>query len=153
MGLGPSKDTKIKLGILTLMGLIYFGAFTLAQANISDVKKTCSDLVNDLKAMQKAQSELLNSFQRKSQSIASTLDIHAENLRKKAQIKGKLKSNEIGILNRSADALRHHQAKEAELVGRFEKASAQLLDQVQTCLIKNQNLADSKDNYLKTMKN
>ena len=96
--------------------------------------KKCMDLIQELQAMQKAQHQLLQSFSQKNGMVAETLDQHADQLQMKMSRQGKLKKSDIQGLRLSAKAFRSHESKEENLVERFERASQQLFDQVQSCL-------------------
>ncbi len=143
------KRTGVFKVICILVGF-HLLAGSLANA---DERKTCADLIQDLKAMQQAQQQLFYSFDQKTTSIATTLDLHSENLQKAQKKYGKLKKTDFKGLNRSADALRNNQAKEAELIARFEKASSQLLDQVQSCLEKNTRISSTNSVNNTSVKN
>lgn len=130
---------KVAMGGFLLMLGLHVVAGSLANAG----EKTCAELIDDVKAMRQAQSQLFNSYDQKTSSIATTLDLHSENLQKAQKKYGRLKKTDFKGLNRSADALRKNQLKEANLIARFEKASSQLLDQVQSCLEKNTTISST----------
>jgi thioredoxin-related protein len=132
-----------KTGILkavVIMIVFHLAALSLAQAE----EKNCAELSQDLRAMQNAQHQLLAAFEQKTAGLAATFDIHAENLQKALKRSGSLKKTDFQGLRKSATALRKHQIKETDLVTRFEKASALLLDQVQACLAKTPSISSNK---------
>lgn len=136
-----------KMGILKLSCLVvafHLLAMSLAKAEDRFQNRSCTELKKDLKDMQQAQHQLFSSFEQKSESLAVTLDQHAQNLIKAQGKNGKLKKTDFQGLTRSADALRKHQTKENDLISRFEKATALLLDQVQSCLEKNSSISSHK---------
>lgn len=94
----------------------------------------CSSLVQSLKEMRQAQSQLLRSFSKKSEVFAMVLDQNARKLEKTASTGRKLEKSDLKTLDASAQAYRNHQKKEAALIASFESASDELLEQVQNCL-------------------
>lgn len=124
--------------------LFHIAAMSLAHADDKVQSKSCVELIKDLKGMQQAQHQLLQSFLQKGDSIANTMDQHSQNLKLSQSRNGKLKKTDFQGLSRSAEALRKHQTKEADLISRFEKASDSLLDQVQDCLQKSSNISSHK---------
>ncbi len=110
-----------------------------ADSNASASK--CASLVQELQAMQKAQHQLFQSFSQKNGTVARTFDQHANQLDKKLAQQGKLKKSDLQVLKQSANAFRGHELRESNLVQRFEKASQQLFDQVQSCLEAKSDLA------------
>ncbi|MFN7454468.1 MAG: hypothetical protein ACK5RO_07390 [Pseudobdellovibrionaceae bacterium] len=98
------------------------------------VPRTCSDLVLELHAMQAAQSSLLKSFVSKNETMAESFDQVATELKVRKQKKESIKNRDIAALSKSAEAFRGHGDREAKLVQRFEKASQDLVRQVEICL-------------------
>ncbi|MFN7825301.1 MAG: hypothetical protein ACK5P6_08065 [Pseudobdellovibrionaceae bacterium] len=98
------------------------------------VLRTCSDLVLELHAMQAAQSSLLKSFVSKNETMAESFDQVATELKVRKQKKESIKNRDIAALSKSAEAFRGHGEREAKLVQRFEKASQDLVRQVEICL-------------------
>ncbi len=111
-----------KLGVLSLS--ILFAMVSGAEA------RSCSELTQDLRAMQKAQASLLQSMIRKNESMASTLDQYAQTLGTKKNLR---KSDTLGM-RKSATAFRNHQEREEKLVRRFENKTDELISQVEECL-------------------
>lgn len=95
---------------------------------------TCAELAEDLKAMQSAQKQLLQSLAKKNETIAQVLDQNATQLEKRMAKNRTLKRSDLQSLRVSARAFRGHDKRETALVTRFEKASNELLAQVQICL-------------------
>jgi len=113
-----------KLGFL----IAFFFSFS-AFANTN-----CAEFADDLKSMQAAQKQLLTSLAQKNEMMAMVLDQNADKLEKNMSQRRALKKSDLKSLRISAKAFRGHDKRESALVARFEKASADLLDQVQICL-------------------
>ena len=92
--------------------------------------KTCSELGDDLRSMQKAQASLLESMVRKNDSMASTLDQYANNLQNQRTVR----KSDVISLRKSGQAFRDHESREEKLVGRFNKKTDELLTLVEECL-------------------
>lgn len=101
----------------------------------------CQSLVEDLKAMRSAQSQLLQSLGERNEMFAKVLDQNAEKLENTMTVRRSLKRTDLQGLHVSARTFRQHQTQEKALIRRFEKASSELLDQVQSCLQSRQELA------------
>lgn len=84
--------------------------------------------------MQAAQKQLLHSLSQKNEMMATVLDQNADKLEKTLSQRRALKRTDLRSLRISAKAFRGHEKRESALVARFEKASAELLEQVQACL-------------------
>lgn len=97
----------------------------------------CAELAEDLKAMQTAQKQLLQSLSRKNGTMASVLDQNAQKLEKKMKTQRALKRSDLNPLKASANSFRGHERREAQIIEQFERASDSLLDQVQVCLVQN----------------
>lgn len=100
------------------------------------VEKTadCHQLISQLKEMKSAQHAMMTSFVKKNATIADALNQMASDERDLTPL----------TLRRSAKTFRDHQARESLLVGRFETASDQLLDQVEQCLMASPRLSSNK---------
>lgn len=94
----------------------------------------CASLAEDLKAMQSAQRELLQSLSDKSGLMASVLDQSAEKLEKIMAKNRGMKRSDLSSLRMSAKAYRNHEQREKVLISKFQRASDGLLDQVRSCL-------------------
>jgi len=105
------------------LGLVLLVIFGISSSSFAQ-KTSCQKLTADLTSMQNAQKALLASFVKKNKMLAESLEAHSEKVDSKTSLK----------LKRSADVFRQHEIREAQLVERFEKASAQLIGQVQECL-------------------
>ena len=92
--------------------------------------RTCAELNQDLRSMQKAQSSLLDSMVNKNDSMASTLDQYAENFNSQKAVR----TTDVVSLKRSAEAFRSHKAREQKLVSRFQSKTDELLGQIEQCL-------------------
>lgn len=112
----------VQMGILAAGMTVAMGAGAEA--------KTCSQLTEDLRAMQKAQSSLLETMVRKNESMASTLDEYATTF----SVKKNLRKADLTGMKRSAQAFRNHQDREEKLVQRFESKTEQLISQIEDCL-------------------
>ncbi len=108
--------------------------FMFSAGGLSAADKSCAALATELKSMQQAQHQLLSSIGQKSTSMAETLDWHANHLNKVIDSQTKVKKADLKLIRSAANAFRQHEVRESDLVERFEKASVQLLDQVQSCL-------------------
>jgi len=116
--------------------LIFFlslSSLSFAATNLS--ADNCASLVKDLKAMQAAQKQLMGSFIRKNDTMAQVLEQNANRLETEMNKQRSLKRSDLKALRVSAQTFRGHDEKERALVARYEKASAQLLGQVQECLV------------------
>jgi hypothetical protein len=121
------------LGVLvSILVSIFLSSVGFAAANLTANK--CENLIQDLKSMQAAQTELLSSFMKKNETMAEVLDQHADRLEKSLILHQSLKKTDLRSLHLSAEAFRGHQQKETAIVDRFGKASNDLLDQVEACL-------------------
>lgn len=121
-----------KAGVFAILLFISHVTATAASAGKSD--RTCASLVKDLKAMQTAQKQLMASFIRKNDMMAQVLEQNASRLETQMAKQRSLKRSDLKALRVSAQTFRGHDEKEQALVARFEKASSQLLVQVQECL-------------------
>ena len=119
------------MGIKTGVVVFLFSSFTWAATNADQ----CSALVKELKAMQSAQKQLMSSFLRKNETMAQVLEQNAHRLDAEMTRHRSIKRSDLKALRVSAQTFRGHDEKERALVSRFEKASAQLLVQVQDCLV------------------
>lgn len=84
--------------------------------------------------MQQAQHQLLTSHSSKNELLANTLNRHAEYLEQVLANDRQVKKSHIQKLRLSAKAFHLHENRELQLIQRFEKASDQLLGQVQACI-------------------
>ncbi len=100
----------------------------------STEKIDCAKAAEDLRGMQEAQKQILTSLSKQNQSLAETLDQHADVLDKKMNRNGKVKKTDIQVIHRSAQSFRSYGEKEQSLVRKYEKASDALLSKVQACL-------------------
>jgi hypothetical protein len=116
-----------KMGVV----LLFISLFGRAQAKAS---LQCENLNRDLRAMQAAQSQLMSSFAQKNQTMALVLEQNADRLENKMTQIRSLKHSDLDALRVSAQAFRNYEEKEKALVERFEKASAELLSKVESCL-------------------
>lgn len=91
----------------------------------------CSEIVENLRAMRKAQSALMSTLVKKNDSMAETLDLYAQRFSKN---QGSVSKTEIGGLRKSAQSFRKHGAREEGIVRRFEAVSAQLMARLELCL-------------------
>ncbi len=91
----------------------------------------CSEIVENLRAMRKAQSSLMNTLVKKNDSMAETLDLYAQRLSKS---QGNVTKTEIVGLRKSAQSFRKHGVREQGIVRRFEAISAQLMARLEVCL-------------------
>lgn len=91
----------------------------------------CSEILENLRAMKKAQAALMTTLVKKNDSMAETLDLYAQKLSKS---QGAVTGAEISGLRKSAQSFRKHGVREQGIVQRFETISAQLLTRLETCL-------------------
>ena len=113
---------------------IAFALFVLCSARLFAATSRCAELGQELNSMQKAQTQLLESFVRRDGDFAQTLEQHESKLERTLSKSGHLKRSDILVLRRSAAVFRALEEKEQALVAKFEKASEKLLTEVQTCL-------------------
>jgi hypothetical protein len=122
-----------KVGLILL--LWGFAMLSNAASNlIQKPLKTCAQLSKDLVGMQNAQKSLLATFVRKNEMMAAVLDQNALRMETKIEQRQALKLSDLHSLKNSADAYRNHEAKEKELVNKFEQASSSLIGEIQKCL-------------------
>ncbi len=117
-------------GILSFFSVLIFSSFVFANSNSSQ----CRDLIHDLQAMQSAQKELMRSFSQKNEMMAVVLEQNADKFEKSLTSRRALKRSDFSSLRVSARAFRGHEQRESALIERFQKASEQLMEQVQSCL-------------------
>jgi hypothetical protein len=96
----------------------------------------CEEMVQDLKAMQAAQRQLLQSLGEKNQIIAMVLDQNAQKLEKLMSKQRTLRKSDLSSLHVSAKAFRGHEKRETALIAKFQHASDELLTEVESCLEK-----------------
>lgn len=84
--------------------------------------------------MQAAQASLLKSLSQKNESMAKTLDQFSRNFEDLAQSKKSVQRKDIVGLKISAKAFREHGNREDQLIQRFETATSELFNQVESCL-------------------
>jgi len=113
-----------------------FVVFLFSISSLASIK--CESLVKDLRAMQAAQKQLMSSFIRKNDTMAQVLEQNAKRLETQMAQRRSMKRSDLRALRVAAQTFRGHDEKEQALVARFEKASTQLLDQVQQCLAKDE---------------
>lgn len=111
----------------------FFTALLFSVSALAAAPK-CEELSQDLKAMQEAQKQLLQSLSRKNEMMATVLDQSAEKLEKILTHNRTMKKSDLSGLHISARAFRNHEKRETALIEKFERASGELLDQVQGCL-------------------
>lgn len=124
------------MGIGLGFSIVFFFSFSVFASS-----PKCDELVADLKAMRIAQKQLLLSLSGKNEMFAMVLDQNAKKLEKTMGVRRVIKKSDLQILHVSARTFRNHQERESALVDRFEKASSDLLDQVQVCLEKKDSFA------------
>jgi hypothetical protein len=110
--------------------------FLFSLSSMASIK--CESLTKDLRAMQAAQKQLMASFIRKNDTMAQVLEQNAKRLEAQMAQRRSMKRSDLRALRVAAQTFRGHDEKEKALVARFEKASTQLLDQVQQCLAKDE---------------
>lgn len=106
----------------------------LSSFDAQAAKNRCDHLVQELKAMQQAQHQLLTAHSSKNELLSETMIRHAEQLEQILATDRPIKKNHIQNLRLSAKAFQQHEDRESRLVQRFEKASDRLLGQVQACM-------------------
>jgi hypothetical protein len=97
-------------------------------------KPNCAKVMNELEAMKRAQSVLLNSFVEKNELVASALDNYADRMNDQKQRRQTLAAQDIQSLKQSAQDFRQHKTREQKLVRKFQKASGEVLAQAIVCL-------------------
>jgi hypothetical protein len=122
------------LGGFMVRQLGFLVGFLFSIAAFASPSEKCQDLAQDLQAMQSAQRQLLTSLSQKNETMASVLDQSAESLQKNISARKPLKKSDLQSMRMSAKAFRGHEKRETALIQKFEKASSELLDQVQVCL-------------------
>lgn len=107
-------------------------AATYAQAASPNVD--CRAVISQLKSMKQAQQTLLNNMVQNNDTMASTLDQYAGELKMSSQKRHPVSAKEIHGLKQSAESFRQHKAREEKLVAKFDQASSALLTKVEACL-------------------
>lgn len=125
--------------VVFFVSAIIMGLLLTADSQAAD--KKCSDVMKELQAMKKAQHQLFASFTQKNGTVAEVLDQHADQLQNKMNRQGKLKKTDLNSLKQSAKAFRGHEEREEKLVQRFEKATQELFEQVESCLNEKSDIA------------
>ena len=118
----------------SIAGLHFCTSSLEFESPLASAPPRCGDLIHDLKAMQSAQKQLLQSLGQKNQIIATVLDQNAEKLEKIMSHQRTLKRSDLSSLHISAQAFRCQAKRETALIAKFERASDELLGQVQSCL-------------------
>ena len=105
-----------------------------SQALQQPEKVSCQALVAELRAMKQAEKTLLTNMVQNNDTMASTLDQYAVELKDSASHKKPVTTKDVKSLKQSAQAFRQHKAREQRLISKFDSASATLIDKVQSCL-------------------
>lgn len=84
--------------------------------------------------MKMAQHQLLESRSATTELFSNALNQHADNFEQILADSQRIKKSHVQNLRVSAKAFQKHENQESQLIQRFEKASDQLLDQVQACI-------------------
>ncbi len=116
--------------------------FMTAQAYSLSEPSSCLALSKQLNAMAEAQESLLSSMVKKNDALAGTLDQYAQDFSERGN---RLRKVDITSLRKSASAFRNHTSRELTLVGKFNKASKDLIEKVHQCLAKENVKESSKD--------
>lgn len=96
--------------------------------------ENCSNLREELRAMQVAQKTLLTNMVQNNQTMATTLEDYSTKLKESSKIRRPITSKDVSSLHQSADAFRSHGARESKLIAKFNQASEGLMKRVETCL-------------------
>jgi hypothetical protein len=96
---------------------------------LADASPACSQLIQELKSMQMAQIQLLDSMSRKDDDFAKVL--RQQSVRMENHVP---KKSDVLSLANAATAYEQHGEKQKDLVRRFKIASAELLLKVSDCL-------------------
>lgn len=115
------------------MGFLAVLIFSMS-AFASGTSQRCEGLSQDLKAMQSAQRQLLQSLGQKNQIIATVLDQSAKQLETIMSRQRTLRKSDLASLHLSAKAFRGHEKRETALIAKFQQASDELIEEVQSCL-------------------
>lgn len=99
--------------------------------------KDCASLISDLKNMQSAQEQILNTYVKRNTLIGEVFESNASKLENSVNTESSKKAA-VNNLRNASEAYRNHEAKEKDLTQRFTTASRSLLALVEVCL-KNQN--------------
>lgn len=117
------------------IGAVCWGAVHAEGATKKMAKQTpvvdCSEILENLRAMKKAQSALMSTLVKKNDSMAETLDLYAQRFSKN---QGAVTQTEISGLRKSAQSFRKHGTREQGIVRRFEAISLQLMARLESCL-------------------
>jgi hypothetical protein len=128
------KNYRVSL-IRVVVSVVVMAILFRSSSGYANVEKIdCAKTAEDLRGMQEAQRQILTSLSKQNQSLAGTLDQHADVLDKKMNRSGKVKKTDIQVIHRSAQSFRLYGEKEQNLVRKYEKASNELLSKVQICL-------------------
>jgi hypothetical protein len=90
----------------------------------------CAALVREVKSMQSAQSQLLQSMIDKDLMLARSLELQALNVEKNKVFSGTL----VASLKRSAKNLKDHHRSEQKIIDRYEVLSSRVYSNVVDCL-------------------
>jgi hypothetical protein len=111
-----------------------FAAVLTQEAYAAKKSPDCDKLILELRAMKKAEAILFANMTENNETMASTLDQYAGELKQAATYKRPVTSRDIKSLKSSAQAFRQHKAREKKLVAKFGQASDRVLIKVESCL-------------------
>lgn len=163
-----TKDTRsvfnavrmnVSAGVVTF--IIGLGAASVSQAAVKGMEKKslntksqaihlnakkldisdCSNLIDDLQAMKKAERSLMQTMVNRSETMAETLNKYADDFNDLKSRNQKIERKDILSLRRTADTFIDHKHREEQLVQRYQKASDSLLKEVALCLQNTQQMA------------
>lgn len=133
MGTIWGKTAGLTSYFKVVLCLSLLGLGSAARAEETE-KVSCLHLIQQLRAMEKAQQSLLTTMVGKNDAMATTLDQYARNFETSGR---RLQKSDVVSLKRSAQAFRRHGDREMGLVVRFEKSSEELISKVESCLSAN----------------
>jgi hypothetical protein len=120
--------------VAVILSLVLLAVLPAKAQTGTQTQTKCQRLVIELHEMEKAQQAMMTSLVKKNTTIAEALNHMASDHRNLNSL----------TLRRSAQTFHDHQARETQLVSRFETASDQLLDQVEQCLTASPRLSANK---------
>lgn len=119
-----------KAWIMKFLILLILSTLTAAPVWASSAK--CSQLKDELQAMQKAQQQIMLSLVNNHETFASTLEEYSDSA--KAAQSSSEKKIVSQDMNKSADAFRSRGIQAKEMSERLNQATADLFNRVEACL-------------------
>lgn len=117
----------------------YFGAITLITGmmmtlNVAQAASNCADVVDDLKAMQKANQSISGSLISNHESFATILEEYSDTLHTSATLGQPVTKEAVTNMNESAKAFRIRGQNAQKLNSKLNQASDQVIAKAIECL-------------------